>query len=256
MQKKIFLLGGYDLEMLTIHNILEENNELFFDKHLKWDNAIPEEYSDVFIEYGNKKENVIYGVELHSSEFTAQYANYVRIDHHNEFNDQPSALIQVAEILNKSLNRHQQLIAANDSGYIPAMEQLGATKEEIHKIRYLDRQVQGVTENDEQLAENAIKHHLIQYDKLTVVQSETSRFSAICDRLYPYNSLLIYNVDELMFYGKGTERVIEQFTKELDVGKFFYGGGHNGFAGIAANAYSFDEIKEMKERIIKMILNT
>ena len=37
--KRIFLLGGYDLEMKVIKELLIQAKEVCFDKHLKWDNA-------------------------------------------------------------------------------------------------------------------------------------------------------------------------------------------------------------------------
>lgn len=34
--KVIFLLGGHDLEMITIRELLDENNMFYFDESQKW----------------------------------------------------------------------------------------------------------------------------------------------------------------------------------------------------------------------------
>lgn len=250
--KRIFLLGGYDLEMVTIRELLDDSGEIYFDKCLRWDNALLSMYQDVLDKYKDE-EVTVYGIELRAAaEDADRYPRYKLIDHHNELSHHPAALEQIAGILQKPLTRFQQLVAANDSGYIPGMESLGGTKEEIDDIRRKDRRAQGVTEEDERLAEQAVGHHKEQYGSLVVVQSPTSRFSAVCDRLYPYHSLLVYNKTEWMFYGKGTETIIGFFSKKLKGDTFFYGGGTDGFAGVASGAYSFEEIEKMKEEIIKI----
>jgi hypothetical protein len=78
------------------------------------------------------------------------------IDHHRYQDDDRShglsSLEQVAELLGVELDRWQQLVAANDRGYIPAMERLGASQEEIAAVRQQDRRAQGLTEVDEERA--------------------------------------------------------------------------------------------------------
>ena len=54
-----------------------------------------------------------------------------------------------------------QLVAANDSRYIPGMIKLGASREEIDDIRRADRAAQGVSEgDDERLAEESLKKRI------------------------------------------------------------------------------------------------
>ena len=43
-----FLLGGYDLEMIEIRNLLEENNFLFSDKNFSLGASV-DNYSDVIL---------------------------------------------------------------------------------------------------------------------------------------------------------------------------------------------------------------
>ncbi len=54
--------------------------------------------------------------------------------------------MQIPELLNIELSRWQQLIAANDCGYIPAMLKMDASNNEIEAIRKADRKAQGVTD--------------------------------------------------------------------------------------------------------------
>ncbi|MDR3062217.1 MAG: hypothetical protein LBU57_08920 [Dysgonamonadaceae bacterium] len=253
MKQFIFLLGGYDLEMLEIKRILESRDDiLVFDEHLRWDNADLSMYSTVLKKYGNNADVMIYGIELYEKNISSVPENYHRIDHHNDLNDKNSALEQVAEILRIKLSREQQLIAANDRGYIPAMKALGADPGEIEEIRKKDRNIQGVTEEDEQKAEMAIKNKVLEQD-IVVVKSETNRFSPICDRLYPYDKLLVYTCNELMYYGIGKEKLAQQFENEIKEGKMFHGGGAEGYIGTARGAYSNNEILNMKNNIIQLI---
>ena len=93
--------------------------------------------------------NIFVGVELVPD--ITQPENYIIIDHHNENSHKDSSLEQVVDFLNNNLSldiqmtRELQLIAANDKGYITAMLNMKATREEISNIRQRDREAQGVT---------------------------------------------------------------------------------------------------------------
>lgn len=143
-QQYHFLLGGYDLEMVTIKTILEQQGIPFSDKQLKW-GAKLSAYADVL----NDEDHFV-GIELIEDISTPKH--YTLIDHHNEYAHLNSSLEQVAALLYINLDREKQLIAANDKGYIPAMEAKGAASDEITVIQERDRETQGVTEKDEQLA--------------------------------------------------------------------------------------------------------
>ena len=245
--QRVFLLGGYDLEMETIKQILEGRDDcMVIDKQLRWDNAHLSAYKD---ELPQHTYNIIYGIEL--QEDISPPENYHRIDHHNDWDDKPSVLEQVAQIIDMQLNRYQKLVAANDKGYIPAMQQLSATEEEIADIRKRDRAAQGVTEQEEKLAEQSLTQHLCKYGELYVLKSQTSRFSPICDRLFPYQQLLIYTDDEWMYYGKGKEQLVKFFSNEIVPRRVFYGGGKCGYIGSVSHAFSKAEI----EIIVKQIIN-
>lgn len=253
METKIFLLGGQDLEMQEIAALLKQCDFPFFNRNLSWSNANLTAYSEELQQYGNQENVLIYGVELQDDGFASTYRNYVRIDHHNDYGGRPSSLEQVARIIGVDLTWRQKLIAANDSGYIPAMQELGATSGEIAGIRLTDRKMQGCTPEDELLAEQSIEKHLETTGDLMVIYSLTSRFSPICDRLWPYQKLLVYTDNSLCYYGQDKEKLVERFAPEIAQGKMYHGGGDNGFFGIAEGALSKEEIQELVNDIIRIV---
>lgn len=243
---KIFLLGGHDLEMLTIKQLLDGRDGcMVIDKNLRWDNAHLGAYQDSMALYPDAD---IYGIEL--LEDILVPANYHRIDHHNDYACKPSALEQVATIMCVALNRFQLLVAANDKGYIPAMQALSATDEEIANIRRRDREAQGVSETDEQMAELSVKNHFSRHGSLWVVKSLTSRFSPICDRLYPYQRLLIYTDSEWVFYGEGKAELVTMLGEDIKQKKVYHGGGDKGYVGCVKGRYEKKRIQIFVEQII------
>ena len=244
-QQRLFLLGGQDLEMLTIKEMLDSDDDsLVLDKHLRWDNALLSKYQH---EMEQHERFDIYGIEL--QEDIPPKNNYHRIDHHNDFEDKPSALEQVGELLGVRLNRYQQLVAANDKGYIPAMEALSATPSEIAEIRAKDRAAQGINPEDERLAEISVKDHLSRLGQLTIVKAFTSHFSPICDRLYPWSNLLIYTDDEWTFYGEGKEELKTLLADDIKQKKVYHGGGKKGYIGAVKQAYTKTDILKFVEII-------
>lgn len=242
--KKLFLLGGRDLEMKTIKKIVKaQPGCAVFDRNLRWDNALLSVYKDVLDSFS--------GVDYYAVELREDIAlddkwkdRYHLIDHHNEYAHLPSSLEQVAAILGVDLDREQKLIAANDSGYIPAMKALMATDEEISDIRRQDRAAQGVSDEDENLAEQSITENMAKTEGLIVVKSLTSKFSPICDRLFPYKRLLIYTDNEWVLYGEGKTELVQQLVGEIEQKKVFHGGGQNGYVGAVREAFSPQEIME------------
>lgn len=244
----IFLLGGHDLEMLEIKKILASQGITFYDKNLQWANAKLSQYSK---ELNNT--NHFVGIELISD--IDLPSNYTLIDHHNENSDKPSAIEQAAELLDIELTHDQLLVAVNDKGYIPAMEAMGATTEDIANIRRRDRKAQGVTEKDEQLAEQSIKENLTAEHGITLVKSLTTKFSPITDRLYPCNKLLVYTNHELTYYGEGVSRLILAFDDLFKQKKAYSGGGEKGFFGIGTNSLPTKELMKVKNEMISILTN-
>lgn len=233
MTHLVFLLGGHDLEMQTIADMLKENRIEFHDNSLKWNNAAASCYKQQFEKYGNMPGVIIYGVEL-NYDITEIYSNYILIDHHGEYEERPSSLEQIALIIGVKMDRYMTLVAANDSRYIPGMKDAGASDDEIKEIREKDRAAQGVTAEIEDAAETAINTNLEDLKYLKIVKNAPKgSFSTICDLLYPYSSLVIYNESELCFYGKDAAAVRKFLTDDKKLSEaIYYGGGENGFFGI------------------------
>ena len=247
--KRIFLLGGHDLEMLEIKRLLEcEGYKLgkeCFDAGLRWDNADLQAYKKVF---GQHPDGEFVGVELRDADGLAP-KDYTLIDHHNDYSGRPAAILQVATLLGIEPDRRLQLVAANDAGYIPAMQALGATDAEIADIRCQDRAAQGVTEEDERLAEKSIVDNLTAYGDLLIVRSQTSRFSPICDRLYPYHRLLIYTDEEWIYYGEGKDELVKMLAEDIASKKVYHGGGASGYIGAAKGVFPPQQIVDFVNTI-------
>ena len=239
----LFLLGGHDLEMLTIRDVLKTHDIAYIDHDLRWDNATLSSYENEIVDAQLEGKD-IYGIELRKDMPVPE--KYHSIDHHNELYQLPSSLEQVMELLLLPMNRHQELVAANDKAYIPGMLQMGATEEEIAAVRRADRRAQGVTKEDEQLSAAAVNDRQYIGD-LIVVKSSSPRFSPICDRLYPYKKLLVYTCSEWCYFGQGAKQVYELFRDKQGI---YRGGGDDGYVGTAAGFYSTEQIDEMKEQII------
>lgn len=248
-RRALFLLGGHDLEMLTIREILSSQGYEFIDKHLAWSNSKLSCYRREMARFWNDvPDGIVCGIEL-ENDLAIAAENYLPIDHHNEWANRQSALEQVLELLDLPLTRTYRLIAANDRRYIPGMVEAGATDEEVREIRLADRRAQGVTDEDERLAEQSVADHLERRGNLLVVRALGRRFSPICDRLYPYGSLLVYNAAEWTFYGRGAAAVKELLADEIRKGRVYSGGGEDGYIGGKAGQFTESEIENTIEKI-------
>ena len=186
-----------------------------------WANLEPE-IKEKIESYKNKNYQ-IYGVELQGK--APEGAK--NIDHHRYDGDdrtnEKSSLEQVAELIGYKLSLFEEFVAENDKGFIPAMIELAKTKnlgkEEtqklIEKVRLQDRAAQGITPEQERIAEKAIQEAEVS-DRLTVVRMSHSKTSTVCDRLWGgYKNLLILSEDgEVNFFGSG--RVIKKLSSLVE----------------------------------------
>jgi hypothetical protein len=241
-KKPIFLLGGQDLEMVEIKKILKERGAFYIDRELGW-GAKLSQYRDIL-----NDEQSFYGVEL--TEDIEPPKHYTLIDHHNENQDRGSSLEQIAKIFGIELNRFQKLVAINDKSYIDGLKRFGATDVEIEYIRKLDREAQGVTEEDEYLATISIESS-IKIGDITVVKSLTDKFSPIIDKLYG-KKVLIYRDDHLNYYGDGVKKLISNFKSEIKENIAYYGGDY-GFFGVDLKNRKQESIKKYKNRVLKVL---
>lgn len=248
MKSRVFLLGGRDLEMLEIKNLLISNNEKFEDKNLLW-GAKLSDYQTELEKY--KDGNItLYGIEL-AIDITTP-TNYIEVDHHGQNDDKPSSLEQIAEILGISLSREQKLIAANDSRYISGMKSLCATQKECEEIRAMDRKAQGIIQEDEDLAKASLNNSLC--NKSNYIFSKTPKFSAVSDlAYYKFVNYTIYNDTKIVFYGYKKSNILEflkaQNISELDC---YYGGGEFGFVGIKDGILNQERIENLLKEFKKV----
>jgi hypothetical protein len=252
-----FLLGGHDLEMLTIKELLkkyapEYNVE---DRNLEW-GAKLSDYEDLL-----NDRDIFVGIELLKD--TPVPKHYIEIDHHNENIDKASSLEQVIELLKNGLNqklefdkeyeRYLKLVSANDSGYIPVMLKAGANLKEAMKIRKLDRKAQGVTEKDEELAVESLKSKET-IKGIIVIKALTEKFSTITDQLYPCKQLLIYSDHGLSYYGEGAKYLALAFNDLIIQGKAYSGGTGNGFFGLTSEGIvSLGGIKPARKKVLEIL---
>ena len=213
MMSYMFMMGGKDAEMMAIRELLEGVGAEYVDHQLGW-GAKVDSYKEEIEEALNVGKTPVC-IELQGAE--AAYGDQVIVvDHHFGYTDRPAAIMQVCKLLGVEPNRHQQLIAANDSGYIPGMLAMGATPEEVSEIRRLDRAAQGITPEQEAEAERAlqVREHV---DGVTVVRMEHSKCAPVTDALFDTDdakSLLIICGDgERDYFGNGAicQRLIEAF---------------------------------------------
>ncbi len=234
----IFFLGGHDLEMAEVARILRERGIPFVDRGLDWADAVFSAYDPEVRAAIRDGERPIL-VELRDvPQDVLPFADV--IDHHGpESGHLPTSLEQVLARLGvTALTREQQLIAANDKGYIEGMAAIGATTEEIRRIRMMDRQAQGITAEQEAAATAAIVNRDETTGGLTIVVLPHGKTATVTDRLSAiaggpgYKNLLVESPLKLSFFGEG--RLILELVNRFGG----YCGGdlpHKGYWGIEAS---------------------
>jgi hypothetical protein len=197
-----FFLGGHDAEMMEIKNILSIHGYPFEDADLQWDNAKVSAYRDKLASFPADKIPVLIelGIDM------AVPGNKKIIDHHgkNAGSDKKTSLEQIAELLQIQLTRDQQLISANDRGHIRGMLAMGATPEEIEKIRLSDRNAQKITDQDYIFAYEAIAQIQEPFPGFALIDSKTRRTAAIIDQIWNrYQTIIIKAPGEIHVSGPG-----------------------------------------------------
>lgn len=215
MNNRLWVTPSNDLEAKTIVEMLQREGEDYLVTGQAWGASWDglEEEIKAQIEEAKKQEKTVFGVELQGDSNGA-----INVDHHQYGEDdrtnQKSSIEQVAEILGIELTLDEQFVSANDKGYIPAMEKLGAElgissedlQEIIANIRMRDRETQGVTAEQEAQAQEAVEKLGPITEKQEYIQLDLphSKTSTVTDRLYgKYDNLLITSGDgETNFFGK------------------------------------------------------
>ena len=248
-----FFLGGNDLEMEAIRQLLTHkgiSDSCIHDKHLGW-GARASDYADELKTLPKQAKAVLIELE---NDLNLNEQQVIILDHHGSHAgaDKPTALEQLWRLLEMPPNQWGKepfadfpLIVANDKGYIPAMQRMGATPEQITRIRTRDRAAQGITAEQEEQAKTAIeqKRDLLE-GKLTIVELPHNRTATVTDRLAldpGYRNLLVISPGEINFYGQGS--LIACLNKHFPGG--WYGGElpKNGYWGIAGETPRAEDVE-------------
>lgn len=208
-----FFLGGQDLEMVTIRDLLEQTAAAAYcDKRLRWGAAASAYRHEIDRCLTEGRTPVL--VEL-TDDVGLDPARVIVVDHHGLLSGAgaPSSLEQVFRLLalpEERWTRWFDLVAANDIGYIPALQELGATADEITRIRAADRAAQGITPEEEVQGEHAAAaRQVLAGGRLTIVDLGHCCTAAAVDRLHPalggpgYENLLVRCPEEVNFFGAG-----------------------------------------------------
>jgi hypothetical protein len=236
-----FFLGGQDLEMVTIRDLLQQRAPgQFSDKSLRWGAKASDYAKEIADALSNHKTPVL--IEL--AEDMALPGSVVIVDHHGERAgaDRKTSLEQVFELLGRPQSewtRHLALVAANDRGHVKAMLEVpDATLDEIREIRRLDRSAQGISEAEEASGRQASTAAVSVADgRFTVVLLPHDRTATVTDVLDRdlggpgFQNLVIFSPAQTTFFGSGV--FIERLKKCFPGG---YWGGTlpvRGFWGIS-----------------------
>ncbi|MEM9943145.1 MAG: hypothetical protein AAF939_16395, partial [Planctomycetota bacterium] len=155
--------------------------------------------------------------------------SYIVIDHHGtrSGHDQPTSIEQLFDLLKlppQRWTRHFDLVAANDRAHIDGMLEIEATPQELKQIRQLDRQAQGITDEQErqgQLAASKANRITTCYGELCLVNLPHNRTATVTDHLNSalggvcVGNLLIHSPEEITFFGDGqwVQKLADWFPK-------------------------------------------
>lgn len=238
-----FFLGGSDLEMQAIRGLLEETApDRFHDKRLGWGARASAYKKEIAQALAAGHTPVL--VELEDDLGLAPEGVIVA-DHHGPRAgaENPTSLHQVFALLDLPSERWTRwfdLVAANDRGHIAEMLALGATAEEIARVRAADRAAQGIGPQEERAGEEAVRRaETLAKGRLTLVRLPHAHTATVTDRMNPalggpgFQNLLVLSPDEVNFFGNG--ELVMALDECFPGG--WYGGAlpQNGFWGRAGS---------------------
>ncbi len=239
----VFFLGGRDLEMETIAQLLAQHAPgRWADKGLGWGAKASSYRREIEDALQRGQRPVL--VEL-EADLDLDPQRVEIIDHHGQRAgaDRPTSLHHVFDLLDlpqEAWTRRLQLVAANDRGYIPEMRRNGATDAEIVEIRNSDRRAQGISAEQDAQARQSIEDRRVLHDGfLSVVHLPHGRTASVSDFLDPAfggpgcRNLLVVSPSEVNFFGQG--RLVRLLDETYPGG--WYGGAlpQRGFWGWAAD---------------------
>lgn len=245
-----FFLGGHDLEMVTIRELLQrEAPGRIHDAQLSWGASASSYASEIDCALAAGEIPVL--IEL-NDDIGAVARGAVTIGHHgpDSGSEAATSLEQVFALLGLVADRWTRwfaLVAANDRGYIPELVAAGASSEEIRHVRALDRAAQGVTSDEEAEAERAINAAENRCGgRLTIVRMRNARMAAAEDRLQRalggpgVENLLLLSPGQADFSGEG--QAVSALRQRFPGG--WYGGAlpHRGYWGFTGETPGIVEV--------------
>ena len=261
----VFFLGGGDLEMQTIREVLSERGAEFSDLRLSW-GAKASAYANVITKcLCNGQTPVL--IELVNDLDPSIRVRCEVIDHHGEMagRDRPTALEQVAKRIGitKSefeFNRWWMLVAANDRGHIRGMKTLvpPASDVEIREVRTRDMAAQGVTPDLLEAARQSIENaRELVGGRLTVVSCPNDRTGLVAEFMEKawggpgFKNLFVRGATEVAFYGSG-ELVASLAARSPAAPAAWFGGSlpEFGFWGARSSALSFSPITVLEAEVV------
>jgi hypothetical protein len=245
---RVFILPQNDGESLEIKKLLEEHEEEFVivpgSWGISWQSIRGQKYlSEAINTIINAKRNKVFAIEI------AGGTTGVNVIDHHKYSDydrsnKKSSIEQVADLLGVTLNRWQQLVAINDSGWITGLLEFGATPEEIKAIRAQDRLCQGVTPDDEAQAILDVENAEIINKDIWIIRCQNGASSAINDLIYgKYRECLVCDIknSKWVYYGPRHKEFYEKFKDIHEVVSWLGGRDENGYAGISRANYDHNE---------------
>jgi hypothetical protein len=249
-----FFLGGADLEMRTIRQLLTDHGVQCSDAGLAWGAKASSYLPELRACHSAAQTPVLVELEPDLPQDLQQHCRIV--DHHGPRAGRttPTSLEQVFTLLHlpqESWTRFHQLVSANDRGHIRAMQALTppATAEEIRRIRDADLRVQGATDDDFSVAAiaaaTAVQHC---QGRLTVATTE-GREVLVAELLEPFfggpgfQNLLVSGPRTTTFFGSG--RWVQKLADHCgSPTKFWFGGDlpDFGYWGAETLGLSFDPL--------------
>ena len=213
MTRYAFFLGGRDLEMVTIAALLQARQAAgdgriaqVADAGLQWGARVSDYGPQIAAAAARGEVPVL--VELAAD--VPLPPGTVEIDHHGSRSGEPPALRQVLDLLalpGADWTREMELVAANDTGHVAGMRAVGATDDEIRRIRAADRAAQGITAQEEAEGLRALAARRAALEgTLWVIRLNHGRSATVADPLAltgDGRDLLLLSPASTQFFGAG-----------------------------------------------------
>ena len=179
--KNFFVLGGNDAEMVRIEGVLDAQKIGWVQPSVFWGPKVfgPEQIGAEGMTPGTR---VVFVECAPSPEFPAVRAHVV-IDHHGDNAGLPASLTQVLDLLHLEPTRWDLVVAANDSGWLPGLRDMGADLNEMLTVRRADRAAQGITPEHEEEALRALAAPVEMLGNVRVIRMSHSKCAPVGDAI-------------------------------------------------------------------------